>query len=288
MPPRTQAWKHKRVGWKDCLLDDDKAKFMHVHWFPAWTGKLFFQLWNRHLVQRALMRCDHPFAFVSQSGEPYTLRAYNFAHARAVRRIDLVPAKDNGTTPHGHRHAYGQRITDAGIDPLYRKKALHSQRGVKYNNVVHEFLAWVLTEKLSVEDDHGQRVVPSEYHNPALRRDQYGLARAESNKAPLPYRYIRELREILAPGRNFCDWVWAQQAVTGEGTRGGDWFEVDPHLIDASDPNCVWRTRTALVYKRQTHPNSPIDRPVPWTVLQTKHFGAMVPHQAILATRGSS
>jgi hypothetical protein len=33
---------------------------------------------------------------------------------------------------------------------------------------------------------------------------------------------------------------------------------------------------------------NPIDRPVPWTVLQTKHFGAMVPHQAILATRGET
>lgn len=30
-----------------------------------------------------------------------------------------------GTTPHGHRHAYGQRLTNADIDPIARKKALH-------------------------------------------------------------------------------------------------------------------------------------------------------------------
>ncbi|MEL7440950.1 MAG: VPA1269 family protein, partial [Pseudomonadota bacterium] len=31
---------------------------------------------------------------------------------------------------------------------------------------------------------------------------------------------------------------------TGQGqTRSGDWFEVEPELIDKSDPDCVWRTK---------------------------------------------
>lgn len=126
MRPRTEYFKTDplHAGWKDSLLDS-KLKFMHVHWFPAWSGKLFKKLWDIYLLKRALKDCSHPFAFVSQSGRPYAIRDYNEAHERAIMRIGLIPAKMNGTTPHGHRHAYGQRMANAGIDPLYRKKALH-------------------------------------------------------------------------------------------------------------------------------------------------------------------
>ena len=34
-------------------------------------------------------------------------------------------AKALGTTPHGHRHAYGQRLSDLRLDAIYLKKALH-------------------------------------------------------------------------------------------------------------------------------------------------------------------
>ena len=34
-------------------------------------------------------------------------------------------SKNNGTSPHGHRHAYGQRLKDANIDPIIRRNALH-------------------------------------------------------------------------------------------------------------------------------------------------------------------
>jgi hypothetical protein len=30
-----------------------------------------------------------------------------------------------GTTPHGHRHAYGRRLWAAKIDPLVRMRAMH-------------------------------------------------------------------------------------------------------------------------------------------------------------------
>lgn len=53
------------------------------------------------------------------------IHPYSVAHARAVRRIGMVAAKMNGATPHGHRHAYGQRMADAGINPRVRKAALH-------------------------------------------------------------------------------------------------------------------------------------------------------------------
>ena len=61
---------------------------------------------------------------------------------------------------------------------------------------------------------------------------------------PLPYRYICDLRHILCPKPrgHFSDWLWAQENAA-DGNKGGDWFEVEPDLIDKSDPDCVWRTK---------------------------------------------
>lgn len=113
------------AGWKENLVDDTD-KCMDVNWFPSWSGKLFWKLWVRYLIQRAtLSRNDHPFAFVTLEGKPYSMDSYEKAHACAVERISLSPAKHLGTTPHGHRHAYGQRLADFEIDPIFRKKALH-------------------------------------------------------------------------------------------------------------------------------------------------------------------
>src|SRR5262249_14351604 len=51
--------------------------------------------------------------------------AYQDAHARAVRRIGLVPAKMNGTTEHGHRHAYGQRARRGAVDNIVTQRGMH-------------------------------------------------------------------------------------------------------------------------------------------------------------------
>lgn len=124
--PRMQYFPSDQLhaGWKGNALDSD-ANFMHVHWFPSWSGKLFLKLWNVYLIERALHGCDHPFAFASESGGPYSLDSFQEAHGVAVRRIGLTPAKALGTTPHGHRHAFGHRLADSDIDPIIRKKALH-------------------------------------------------------------------------------------------------------------------------------------------------------------------
>ena len=112
------------AGWKGNLLDS-KSFYMHVYWFPTWAGELFLKLWNIFIIQRALKDCDHPFAFVTETGKPYSPDSFVRAHGRAIRRIGLVPSKMMGTTPHGHRHAYGQRMNAAQIDPFMCKKALH-------------------------------------------------------------------------------------------------------------------------------------------------------------------
>ena len=119
--PKTDG---RHAGWKDPLLES-RQKFMHVHWFPSWGGRVFKKLWDLYLVQRAALDCHHPYAFASRTGGVCMIHPYSVAHARAVRRIGMVAAKMNGATPHGHRHAYGQRMADAGINPRVRKAALH-------------------------------------------------------------------------------------------------------------------------------------------------------------------
>ena len=107
---------------------------------------------------------------------------------------------------------------------------------VRTNNIVHDFLQWVLEEKLSEEDDFGRQTVPAELKNPVEHQQLgYNSKLAESNKSPLPIRYIVELRKMLAEGPTFSDWKWAQ------GASSGAWFDVSPETIDDEDPNCVFR-----------------------------------------------
>lgn len=53
------------------------------------------------------------------------LRTQKQSHAKAVEKIGLVVSKNNGTTEHGHRHAYGQRLKEAGIEDRIKQVALH-------------------------------------------------------------------------------------------------------------------------------------------------------------------
>lgn len=128
-----------------------------------------------------------------------------------------------------------------------------SASDIKGNNHVADFIDWVLLEKLSIEDDHGHRIVPVELHNPVTRLSQSGIsAPTETTKSSLSIRYIKALRAMLAEGPHLRDWVWAQQAMEG-GTNGGDWFVVDPQVINPDDPDCVWRVRETTNYEQETH-----------------------------------
>jgi integrase len=55
----------------------------------------------------------------------YTLTQYNKAHAAACERIGLTVSKALGTTPHGHRHAYGRRLRSAGVDKPFIRRFMH-------------------------------------------------------------------------------------------------------------------------------------------------------------------
>jgi hypothetical protein len=114
---------------------------------------------------------------------------------------------------------------------------------IKQSAYAGDFIDWVLEHKLSVEGEHGDRVVPAVFHNPIERISQAGSgAPSETVKNALPMNYIRRLRKMLAEGRNFREWQWAQKATDSE-AAGGDWFVVDPAIVDHDDPDCVWRER---------------------------------------------
>jgi Putative phage integrase len=124
-----------------------------------------------------------------------------------------------------------------------------SAAGIRYANLIHAFLHFVLLREFSEAGDDGQLVVSPAFRNPVPWMSTGGLPkRNESVHSPLPYGYIDELRSMLAAGPTFQDWQWAHDAIGGEigqsGRRGADWFEVTEAQIDPNDQDCVWRKRT--------------------------------------------
>ena len=124
----------------------DQAYYKQAYWFVPEYGEWFLQLWHRYLEQVARIDRNHPFAFINLIRQPvgamYTLTQYNKAHAAACERIGLTVGKALGTTPHGHRHAYGLRLRTAGVEkriyaascttPLKQaKRSIHSRVPVK-------------------------------------------------------------------------------------------------------------------------------------------------------------
>ena len=127
LAPRHLLLDGRRAGWKGSVLDDEW--YMRAHWFIPKFGELFLTLWYRYLEQVAQLDRAHPFAWVNFTQEPkggmYTMLQYWRAHARACQRIGLVVGKEVGTTPHGHRHAYGRRLVAGGLTPIKIKKFMH-------------------------------------------------------------------------------------------------------------------------------------------------------------------
>jgi hypothetical protein len=117
------------AGWKDLQLIDQREKYALVHWFPSFWGEVFLFLFRIYLAQFRSRHYPHPYLFVSQkegvTGDMYTIDAFRQAHGKAVERIGLVAGKAHGTTPHGHRHAYGQSLVNAGIEQKVVQHALH-------------------------------------------------------------------------------------------------------------------------------------------------------------------
>lgn len=116
------------LGWKDCLITDPDRCCFEVFFYPHETAYEFAELWrDYHQIQRAKPKTGetHPYAFTNRDGQPYTHRMLRKAHRLGIERIGLAYGKSQGTTPHGHRHAYGQRLARDGAHSLLIKFAMH-------------------------------------------------------------------------------------------------------------------------------------------------------------------
>lgn len=128
LAPRHLLLDNRAAGWKGGTLDAKYYK--RAYWFIPEFGELFLTCWNLYLMQAVRVTgMHHPFAFVNLSQEPkggmYCLAQYNKAHARACERIGLTVGKALGTTPHGHRHAYGRRLVGAKFDREMIRRFMH-------------------------------------------------------------------------------------------------------------------------------------------------------------------
>lgn len=125
--PRTDLMDRRHAGWKGGTHDGPYYK--QAYWFLPEYGEWFQVIWHSYLKQVARIERNHPFAFINLNREPvgamYTLTQYNKAHASACERIGLTVGKALGTTPHGHRHAYGRRLRSAGVDKALIRRFMH-------------------------------------------------------------------------------------------------------------------------------------------------------------------
>lgn len=118
----------RHAGWKDPALSSLSGKYFVVNWFPLEAGNRFMALWALYLqtqYEPPRFGEKHPYAFTTQSGDPYSIKAYTGSRQRAVERIGLEFSKRAGTTAHGDRHAYGQALKDAGLRKEFIQKAMH-------------------------------------------------------------------------------------------------------------------------------------------------------------------
>lgn len=145
------------------------------------------------------------------------------------------------------------------LEATVRRSKNHPDEVAQAINHPCDFIDFIIEKVFSEEDDNGN-IVPL-VQNPFSKIQKQSSA-IETVRNPLPYRYIHDLRQILCPlpdktqlavieqnlkddesmlpayhYRHFKNWAWAQQQA------GGDWFDVEPELIDKSDPDCVWRTK---------------------------------------------
>lgn len=115
------------AGWKTPLLTS-KLGYFEVVFNPPEKAKEFLLIWANYLKYQRIEPSKsnpHPFAFTNTLGEPETIKNFQRLHKNAVERIGLVCKKALGTTEHGHRHAYGFRARQAGLNQVEIQKAMH-------------------------------------------------------------------------------------------------------------------------------------------------------------------
>jgi integrase len=157
MLPRNKYEKSKKIhaGWKSNKLDASKDNYMVVYWFDPSMGEQFLVLWRLYLATQRVNPHNnrkHPYAFTNQYGDPYSIDAFERKHKKAVERIGLSAEKELGTTPHGHRYAYINRLEDAKVEALYIKNAAHHNSIMSQNNYKSKTPSEIRAEFKRLED----------------------------------------------------------------------------------------------------------------------------------------
>lgn len=124
--PRTDYLKSESLhaGWK--APTTNKRKFFRVEFYPPAKAQEFLLAFQNYLLyQRVDAKGRHPYAFTNTKGRPETIKNFQRLHTAAVNRIGLRCRKYDGTTEHGHRHAYGYRLAEAGFDQIDIQRSMH-------------------------------------------------------------------------------------------------------------------------------------------------------------------
>ncbi|MBP2463601.1 MULTISPECIES: gamma-mobile-trio recombinase GmtY [unclassified Rhizobium] len=131
LQPRNQRTDKKAAGWKELMLDVGAPHYYAVvRWFPTYWGLLFWKLYQAYVREVLPTNLDHPYLLVNLSnskrkGSMYTLSAYYDNHAAAMDRIGVRVNKEEGTSSHGFRHAYGHSLECAGISDKITQVCMH-------------------------------------------------------------------------------------------------------------------------------------------------------------------
>jgi len=108
--PRTEhGARPTSVGWKGIRFDDERLMSSDVY-FIRQAEKKLLPLHQAHLAtfRQHVPRRPHPYYFVSESGEPLTVRAVEKQFELAVRRVEKRTGRDlSGFRLHSLRHGYG-------------------------------------------------------------------------------------------------------------------------------------------------------------------------------------
>lgn len=133
LTPRDWLLGTSASGWKGGMHESQHGGFYkRAYWFIPKFGELFWDIWLLYVKkvnEIPSIKRNHPYAFMNilrePKGEMYKLGKYEVAHEAAVRRIGLIPSKSNGTSIHGHRHAYGQRLRKAEMSKDMIRRFMH-------------------------------------------------------------------------------------------------------------------------------------------------------------------
>lgn len=174
------------------------------------------------------------------------------------------------------------------LPDFFSSVCLNSYAGIRNNNIIHDFLNYVVLKEFSSYGVLNIQGIGTKYWNPVSKRiNARTMGLSESVRTPLPYGYIEQLREMLAQGPNFCDWTWAHNALGSDigqiGVCTASWFPVSVDNIDKDDPDCVWRIRKTTIGSRVE-----MWSPVRWVALLVKLLLPLRSHQVRLLDSGEA